>query len=154
MANNLHNPLSKQRSNLKNQKIQMKELTEPPKNNKASSWIQLILNMSLLFLSMPRWWRSDIRFMNERHDSSLPVPPATSRCFIPGNGLNFETNLEKKKKEEKKNTHNKSNINMIYNPFKWQNLKEFTTKQPTCPSIIYVARQSSSHSLGHSLKQH
>lgn len=25
----------------------------------------------------------------------LPVPPATSRCFIPGNGFSSETNLEK-----------------------------------------------------------
>jgi len=35
--------------------------------------------------------------MRKGDRSELPVPPATSRCFIPGKGFSLETSLKEKK---------------------------------------------------------
>ena len=35
--------------------------------------------------------------MREGDGCALPVPPATSRCFIPGKGFNLEISLKEKK---------------------------------------------------------
>ena len=38
-----------------------------------------------------------LKAMREGDGCALPVPPATSRCFIPGKGFNLEISLKEKK---------------------------------------------------------
>lgn len=77
----------------------------------------------------------------------IPVPPATSRCFIPGKGFNWETSLKEKKQS--------FSINRVGCSMKIIIIKKKRQGQAavaTCPSTAYASRRSWDRSSGRSWK--